>query len=144
MGIPIISDVIDLVDKGIDKIFPDKDVKIGAEIDKQKLKNDLELQIMKIGMDENKLLYQDMDSARELYKLELQKAQSKVAGFIRDIFRPSVGFAIFGMWIYTIIQPIITGAPRIELTNFDYSVILAVVGFYFGGRTVEKISGKAK
>lgn len=141
---PIIGDILGLLSVAVDKIFPDKDEALKLGIDKQKIKNELELEVMKRSMEEKKLLFQDMDSARELYKAELQKTQSKVAAFIRDVFRPVVGFAVFGMWIYNIIAPMGSGIPRLELTQFDYSIILAVVGFYFGGRTIEKIKGKAK
>ena len=144
MGLPIIGDILDLVNSGLDKIFPDKNAALKAGIDKKKLANQLQLEIMKTAMQDKKLMFQDMDSARDLYKAELQKSQSKIAGFIRDVFRPIIGFAVFGLWIYNIIGPMITGFPRLALTNLDYSIILAVVGFYFGGRTIEKLRGKAR
>jgi len=144
MALPIIGEILDLVNNGIDKIFPDKNAALKAGIDKDKLANQLQLEMMKIAMEKNKLMFQDMDSARDLYKAELQKSQSKIAGFIRDIFRPVVGFAVFALWIYNIIAPMVSGLSRLELTNLDYSIILAVVGFYFGGRTIEKLKGKAR
>lgn len=155
MGIPILSDIFGLVGGIVDKIFPDKDVKIKAEMQgkvieltREQLKADLKLQLMEAALSENKLLMQDMDSARKMYMEEVKEADvPKVAKLFRSMARPFIGFLIVGMWAYNKLIPVINQEAGAEISliswgHWDNIALISIVGFYFGVRTLEKIKGR--
>jgi len=141
--IPIISDVLDLAGKAVDKIWPDANQKSKLEIDKAQLQATLQVEMIKLAMDEKKLLFQDTDSARDAYTEEL-KAQN-VPAFARAIQvlgRPFALYATVGMYVYSKLSPVF-GGPEIALSDPDYYLIGTVFVFLFGARTLEKLKGKS-
>lgn len=129
MGLPIISDILQLVDTAVDKIFPDADKK-------EEIKSKLKLTLLEQALEEKKLVFQDLQNARELYRQELkEKGVSNFVKNIRALVRPTIAFSSIGFYI---------GAKLsgIQLTEFDYYLIGGVFAFYFGLRTLEKRAGK--
>ena len=132
MGIPIISEVLGLVDTALDKIFPDAG-------DKEKAK----MAILQQALEEQKLVFGDIENARELYKAELD-AQSTPswARALQVCARPLATYALVGMYVYVKLAPL-WGLPAIGLNDSDYYLIGSVFIFLFGARSVEKLRGKA-
>jgi hypothetical protein len=143
MGLPIIGDILDLVGKGVDKIFPDKDKAM-------KIKSEMKLHLLEQAMTEKKLLFQDTNSARELYKAELAaKDVPKLARLIQVLARPFAMYSMITMYVYVKIAPLIGAMigkdlPVLVLNEKDYYLIGTVFVFLFGARTLEKLKDKAK
>jgi len=130
MGIPLLSDILELVDTAIDKIFPDANKK-------EELKAQMKLAILQQAMEEKRLLFADLQNARELYKEELrEKGVWSVVKSLRAMVRPSIAFMSVGFYVYAKLK-------SIPLTEWDYGLLMGVFGFYFGVRTFEKLAGRA-
>ena len=146
MGLPIIGDVLNLIDKGLDKIFPDKNVKIQTDADLQKfkeqLKAQLKAQLLEDAMTEKKLLFQDTASARDVFMTEL-KAQNtpKWARAIQVLGRQFALYSTIALYVYSKISTQF-GFPPITLNARDYYLIGTVFVFLFGARSIEKILNK--
>lgn len=129
MGIPILSDVFKLVDTAIDKIFPDAN-------ERMRIKSEMKLAILQQAMEEKRLLFTDLQNARELYKEELrEQGVWSIVKSIRALVRPTIAFGAVGFYIYAKLN----GVP---LSSLDYALIGGVFGFYFGMRSLEKIAGR--
>ncbi len=130
MGLPIISEVLQLVDTAVDKIFPDADKK-------EEIKSKLKLTLLEQALEEKKLVFQDLQNARELYREELrEQGVSTFVKNIRALVRPVIAFSSITFYITAKIK-------GIELSQMDYYLVGGVFAFYFGLRTIEKKSGKA-
>jgi len=141
--IPIIGDVLDLIGKGVDKIWPDADAKQRLDIDKQQLVNSLQISMIKLAMDEKKLLFKDTDSARKAYEAELEAANvPSWARAIQVLGRPFALYSTVGMYVWAKLAPIF-GWPEVFLSDPDYYLIGTVFVFLFGARTLEKLKGKS-
>lgn len=129
MGLPIVSEVLDLVGTAVDKIFPDANKK-------EEVKAKIKLAILEQAMTEKKLLFADMQNARELYKEELrEQGVWSVVRSIRAMVRPVIAFSSVAFYIYAKVE-------GIALSQLDYALLMGVFGFYFGVRTIEKIARK--
>ncbi len=130
MGIPLLSDLLKLVDTAVDKIIPDA-------TEKEKLKTQLKLKILEQAMEEKRLIFADIQSARELYKEELrEKGVWSIVKSLRAMVRPTLAFMSVAFYVYAKIE----GMP---LSEADYWLLGGVFGFYFGVRTFEKLAGRA-
>ena len=135
MGIPIISEVLDLVNKGIDKIWPDANTK-------EEAKSRMQAIMLQKAMEEKKLLFQDTEGARKVFTEELRsKNVPKWARAIQVLGRQ---FALYGtvcLYLYSKVS-FQFGLPPVELNSRDYWLIGTVFVFLFGARSVEKMLGK--
>lgn len=137
MGLPIISDVFSLVNSAIDKIWPDADTKVQAKERAQSL-------ILAKAMEDKKLLFQDTESARQVYIEELKTANTpKWARSIQVLGRQFALYATVALYVWSKVSSTF-GLPEIPLTERDYYLIGVVFVFLFGARTVEKIRGVDK
>jgi len=128
--IPIISDLLQLVDTAIDKVFPDADKK-------EEIKSKLKLTLLEQALEEKKLIFQDLQNARALYEVELkERGVYKWVKSLRALVRPTIALSAVSFYIGAKVY-------GITLTEFDYYLIGGVFAFYFGLRTIEKRSGKA-
>ena len=130
MGIPIISEIFGLIDTAIDKIFPDANKK-------EEIKAQMKIALLEQAMEEKRLLFADLQNARELYKEELrEKGVWSVVKSIRAMVRPAIAYSSVAFYIYAKLQ----GIP---LTQLDYALLMGVFGFYFGVRTIEKMARRS-
>jgi hypothetical protein len=130
VGIPIISDVLDLVGKAVDKVIPDANKR-------EEIKAKLQFTVMEQALEEKKLIFQDLQNARELYKEELrEQGVYPLVKSIRALVRPTIAFFSIGFYIYA-------KTHSLPLTANDYYLFYGIYGFYFGLRTIEKFGGKA-
>lgn len=129
MGLPIISELLGIVDTAIDKIFPDA-------TRKEELKAQLKLKILEQAMEEKKLLFADLQNARELYKEELrEQGVWSVVKSIRAMVRPTLAYCSMGFYVFAKLTHVL-------LNNMDYALLMGVFGFYFGLRTLERTLGR--
>lgn len=136
MGIPIISDVLELAEKAIDKIWPDANTK-------EKAKAEMKMLMLQQAMEEKRLLFQDTDSARKLFEMELRAQNTPSwARAIQVLGRQFALYSTVALYVYSKIS-VQFHLPPISLNDRDYYLIGTVFIFLFGARSVEKILGKA-
>jgi hypothetical protein len=150
MAIPILGGLLDTIGSAIDtvadKIAPDKNIQLQTETDlekfKLKLKTGLETEIMKQALSEQGFLLKDVEGARQS-EIELARMEPPpvryITGLLRGIFRPLVGFAILGTFIWSRFLCRFWGYSQVEFAERDYWIVGLVATFYYGGRTLEKI-----
>jgi peptidoglycan hydrolase-like protein with peptidoglycan-binding domain len=150
MGIPFIGAVIDTIGEAIDtvadKIAPDQNVKIQSAADLQKfklqLKAGLQTEIIQKALSEKGFLLKDLEGARnqevELAKME-PPAVRYITGLLRGIFRPVIGFATIGSYVWSQFLAPYWDFQQLTLSPYAHGFVGIVVTFYFGGRTMEKI-----
>lgn len=130
MGIPILSEILGLVDTAVDKIFPDANKR-------EEIKLKMKLNLIEQALTEKKLVFQDLQNARELYKEELrEKGVYKWVKSLRALVRPVIAYISIAFYVYAKYR-------GIELSGMDYSLIGGVFAFYFGLRHLEKRKGAA-
>ena len=130
MGIPILSDLLQLVDTAVDKIFPDANKK-------EEIKAKLKTQILEQALQEQKLVFQDLQNARELAKAELkEKGVYNWVRSVRALVRPFIAYSTIAFFI-------LAKWKGIQLSNMDYAMFMTIMTFYFGLRTIEKRAGAA-
>ena len=114
----------------IDRLVPDIHMKkkIMLGIKEEYAKHEIEI---------DNMLLEDVQSARDMYIIELQQLKGKVINFVRAIVRPYLSIMAGTIWGYTIVQRIITKSTPL-MTPWDYSLIGMVMAFYFGARYLEK------
>ncbi|MBI5827671.1 MAG: hypothetical protein HZB22_08090 [Deltaproteobacteria bacterium] len=108
----------------------------------EKEKFEARLEIQKAAIEEYKTAIADVQGARELAGKESDGAPgwTKV---LTVTHRPIWSFAMLGIFGWTIIAPY-AGFPQIPLTEIHKEVMIVVITFYFGGRSVEKIFSTIK
>jgi len=130
MGVPIISDVLDLIGKAVDKVVPDANKR-------EEIKANLKLAVMEQALEEKKLVFADLENARDLYREELrEQGVHPLVKSIRALVRPSIAYLNTAFYIWAKLN-------SIPLTTQDYYLFYGVYAFYFGLRTAEKFGGKA-
>lgn len=152
MGIPLISTMIEAItgtiDAVADKIAPDQNLKIESAADLEKfklnLKSSLEIELMKQALSEKGFLLKDVEGARQseivLAKME-PPAVRYITGLLRGIFRPVIGFATIGSYVWSQFLAPYWDFEQLVLSPYAHGFVGIVVTFYFGGRTMEKIKG---
>ena len=136
MSIPIISEILDLVNKGIDKIWPDAETK-------EQAKSQMQVLILQQAMQDKQLLFQDIEGARELFKAELAANNTpKWARAAQVMARPFCMYSCITMYVWNKLAPFFS-APQVALTTQDYYLIGSIFIFLFGARSFEKSLGKA-
>lgn len=119
-----------LVGTVITRLIPDraKAKEIMVEVEK-------EIKLHEVEME--KYLAEDIQNARQMYIVELMQLKGKFLNFIRGFVRPYLSYIAGSIWAYTIVDKIITKS-RPLLSPLDYSIIGAVIAFWFGSRFLER------
>jgi len=139
--IPLIGELLGLVDTALDKIWPDADTK-------EKAKADVQLLILKEAIETKKLAFVDSESARKAYQEELAaKNVPAIARFFQVMARPFTMYAMVSMYVLVKVGSLLPWWEEkivlIQLTDYDYYLLGTVFVFLFGARTIEKVRGKA-
>ena len=129
-----ISSVSDLLGGVIKRIWPEK----AAEIDKLKLQaataEFIATQEGQAALNE----FADRASARTLAAADVAKGNwfsTALAATVRPVFGYVVIAAFVASWVPALIPG---GMNMVEISPIQKEVMLTVIWFYFGGRTVEK------
>ncbi len=137
----IVSSVTGIFGKVLDKIVGDK----MSEFDKLKLTTEFQLQMRAMDQSEEVLQINDQVSARALATVEAEKAPWLIRIF-NGVIRPWGGFMSLNIIFYTIIYKHIgklfkTDLPILDLSPWQYGVLISIVGFFFGLRQLSKANG---
>jgi len=111
-----------------------------SEEERLKLEMEATAQATQLLLEKYSKQMEDVVNARALAMKEAENAPWMVR-LIRGMVRPVIGFGCAFIWGYNILAPQFFHQPRIPLSQWDYTVILTVFGFYFGLRTFEKTKG---
>lgn len=144
-GIPvigeIIKDVVGVVDNVVDKFAGDK----MNEKDKEELKAQITMGLA--GMDFQKFGKEvdDQIDARALAKAEAAQAPW-VTRVINGLVRPTGGLGALVAFFYTIFYKHLGQFLKIKLepltlVDWQWIIMLSIIGFFFGLREVSKIKG---
>ncbi|MEE9614862.1 MAG: hypothetical protein V3W31_07955 [Thermodesulfobacteriota bacterium] len=133
---PIVGDLIKntvgkVVGKLVDHYLPES----MSEEEKAKFRMEAD----RLALEEYKATIADVQGAREL----AMKEAEGTPGWTRILtvtHRPIWSFLVLGIFTWTILAPYI-GYPQIPLSEVHKDVMMTVIIFYFGGRSVEKAAG---
>lgn len=139
------SGLSEAISTGIDKIWPDQNVKIETAADLEKVKAQVTGTVKRIVLEyedkHKEKLLQDVEGARrnevELAKLEPLSIRI-ITGLARGLMRPFNGTLVLGSYaVGRFLYPVWQGKSLV-LTWHDYAILSLIVTFYYGGRTMEK------
>jgi hypothetical protein len=136
---PIIGDLVantigKAVDKAIDHFLPAS----MSEGDREAAK----LKARELAIDEYKTAIADVQGARELASKESEGAPGWTK-LLTVTHRPVWSFVMLAIFAFTVVAPYV-GLPNIELSEVHRDVMMTVIVFYFGGRSIEKTVGLVK
>lgn len=103
-----------------------------SEQDAAKLQTDLTFELLKLDWGKVEAEYQDRASARALAAQDIAKGNA-FTGILAAFVRPAWGFGALVMVGYSVVYGAAISSPLQE-------IIQTVLFFYFGGRTIEKIT----
>lgn len=137
----IIDGVTNIFGKVLDKFIGDKI----SEEDKLKITTEFALQMRKADQDDFFKEIEDGISARALATIEAEKAPWLIRVF-NGIIRPYGGFLALNTIFYTILYKHIgklfkIDLPILDLTPWQYGVLISIVAFFFGLRQMTKSKG---
>jgi|GEM_PF-3012806 len=133
-----ISSVSDLVGGVIKRIWPEK----ASELDKLKIEQETALflttQQGQAALNE----FADRASARELAAKDVEKG-NWFTNVLSATVRPVFGYACMAAFLGPLALRVASIAlgrpmPEISLNDIEREIILSVIYFFFGGRTIEK------
>jgi hypothetical protein len=151
----------------LDKLFPDKKTKLFYEhegklvdLEREKVLLAFEQAIKESEAELESQVIGDIANARGMYIAEMEHFSGPLINFVRAIQRPYLSFIAGTGWGATIFFRIVVmirtlkmiqfetvaeatqfleSIPKLLLIWSDLTIVLAVVGFWFGTRHVEKI-----
>jgi hypothetical protein len=86
--------------------------------------------------------YADRADARSLAKADVAVGNAWT-GALAAIHRPIWSLGVFVLFAWALVSPQL-GLPNIDLTEVHKDVMMTVIVFYFGGRTVEKVTATVR
>lgn len=129
-----ITTVADLASNVIKRIFPEK----MSESEAAQLKTQITLELMKEDWGKVEKEYQDRADARALAKADVDKG-NWFTNVLAATVRPVFGYVVMAAFFASLVPAFVPGGANfIVITDIQKEVMLSVIYFYFGGRTVEK------
>lgn len=126
--------ITDLVTKTISSFLPAEKM---SEKEKIELKEKLQSNILKADWKRLEKEFEDRASARALATSELKNGTA-FTGFLAALHRPLWSIVCLAIYTWAMISPSF-GMPEIVFTGLHKDVMMTVIFFYFGGRSIEKI-----
>ncbi|HEA70993.1 MAG TPA: hypothetical protein ENH98_03600 [archaeon] len=108
-----------------------------SEQEKLKLERSINTELLSIDFKKMEKEIEDRASARALAKEELKNGTAFTA-FLAAFHRPLWSIVCLVIYTWTMISPSFN-FPDIEFTGLHKDVMMTVVIFYFGGRSIEKV-----
>ncbi len=145
LGLPVIGEAVkglfNTVDNIIDKIAGDK----MNEADKEKLKADVRLEFGKMDFAEFAKMIEDQVDARALARVEAERAPWLMRIF-NGFVRPYGGICALTVFFYTVVYKHVGKFLKVELeelklVDWQWIILLSIIGFFFGLRELSKKSG---
>jgi hypothetical protein len=133
----LISPILELTNDVISRVLPGKKI---SDHELMTIKNQMNKAVLDYDWRRFESEVEDRVSARVLAQKELEKSGS-FTKFLAGIHRPlwSIGTLLLFGWSLFSHQ---FGLIPIELTDAHKNIMMTVIIFYFGGRSVEKCLGK--
>ncbi|MDO8426958.1 MAG: hypothetical protein Q7T24_05535 [Deltaproteobacteria bacterium] len=133
MATPLIGDIIQntvgkVVGRLADKYLPSS---MG-----EKEKAEFRIEAGRLAIEEYRAAIIDVQGARELAGKEAGDSPNWTR-VLTVTHRPAWSFVMLGIFAWTILAPYL-GFPLIPLSDIHKEVMIVVITFYFGGRSVEK------
>lgn len=133
-----IASVSDLLNGVLKRVLPEK----MSEADAAALQTQITMELMKQDWGSIEKEYQDRADARALAKADVDKG-NWWTNVLSATVRPVFGYVCMAAFILPLalrISGVIIGhpAPDIVMNDVEKEVVLSVIYFFFGGRTVEK------
>lgn len=128
-----ISSVSDLLNGVIKRILPEK----MSDADKANLQQQLTLELMKADWAGIEKEFGDRADARALAKADVDKG-NWFTNVLSATVRPFFGYVVMAAFFTSLVTPLIPGMPTLVITDIQKEIMLSVIYFFFGGRTVEK------
>lgn len=104
----------------------------------EKEKSDFQNEAQKLMLEEYKSALMNVQGARELAGRDGDGAPAW-AKVLTVTHRPAWSFIVLGIFVWTVIAPYFK-FPAIPLTEIHKEIMQTVIIFYFGGRSIEKIT----
>lgn len=133
-----ISSVSDLVSGVIKRIWPEK----MSEKDRAELDTTIRLALMQADWGAIEKEYQDRADARALAAKDVEKG-NWFTNVLSATVRPVFGYVCMVAFLAPLALRVATAAtgaklPDVMLNDIEKEIVLSVIYFFFGGRTVEK------
>lgn len=113
---------------------------------KNKQDNTLQLAIMQLQIQANKYILEekmqeigiqtDLEGLKTRY--QTFTSQNKIIAAINDLVRPVIAYGFLGTYIFIKIAFFYIHG-LVHWVEFDYHIMGAVIGFYYGGKTNERL-----
>ena len=100
---------------------------------------DFKTRMKELGIKEDELVFKDLADARGLAEKESDGAPAWTK-ILTATHRPIWSLVMLALFGWTILAPYV-GWQQIPLSDAHKSIMEMVIMFYFGGRSIEKISG---
>src|SRR5216683_5748755 len=81
--------------------------------------------------------FTDRADARALAKADIA-AGNWFTNVLSATVRPFFGYVVMAAFFTSMVTPLIHGMPTLVITDIQKEIMLSVIYFFFGGRTVEK------
>jgi hypothetical protein len=129
MGALILSMLNNILPNVLNRVLPAEKM---SEADRAKIQQDLTLELLKQNWQEVEAQYADRADARALAKSDIAGGNA-FTSILAATVRPAWGFGALALVSYSVIH-----GSDIQSTYAD--IIQTVLFFYFGGRTIEKVT----
>jgi len=128
-----ISSVTDLIHGVLKRVLPEK----MSESEAANLQQQITLELMKADWAGIEKEFSDRADARALAKADVDKG-NWFTNVLAATVRPFFGYVVMASFFFSIVAPLIPHAPVLVINDIQKEIMLSVIYFFFGGRTVEK------
>lgn len=131
----LIGPLSNLVGGVLDKLWMDRGEKERLEFSKDELKATMLLTMAQLDLKQQESIYNDLASSRALAMKEMEKAPWATR-LINGLVRPYGGLGAITVFFYTIVYSHLGQFVDVELKSLDlnewqYGILGAIIGFYF-------------
>ena len=130
----LIGPVADLIKTTINKIWGDKI----SEADKLRLQIEMEKALREYDWKSVEKEYDDRASARILAAADVSKG-NWFSTVLSATVRPVFGYVVMAAFVASWVPALVPGGQNfVVITDIQKDIMLSVIYFFFGGRTIEK------
>lgn len=137
--IPILDSVTGIVRDVLRRVLPREKM---SETEAAAVEASVDQALRNADWREFEAVYADRADARSLAKTDVAVGNAWT-GALAAIHRPIWSLGVFLLFAWALVSPQL-GLPNITLTEVHKDVMMTVIVFYFGGRTVEKVTATVK
>lgn len=128
----LVGPIFDTIKTVLNKTLPDK----MSEAEKAQIQLELQTKLMDMDWNSIQKEYDDRSSARLLAQADVSKG-NWFSTVLAATVRPFFGYVVMGAFVTSWLGPIF-GLHALTFDDVQKEVMVTVIYFFFGGRTVEK------